>query len=142
MNKYFPILLIAGSNVVYHISTKSIPEKLNPFASLTITYTAAAFLSFFAFFITKRTGPSALIQEYSYANFSSFLIGASVIGIDVGNRLLYKLGWNINSGYIVQSILVSSVLLIVGALLYKEAITSSKLLGILFCMIGILFINR
>lgn len=142
MNKYLPILLIASSNVIYHISTKSLPNKLDPFASLTITYTTAAILSFFAFFTTRHAGPSALLQEYSRINFSSFLIGACVVGIDLGNRLLYKMGWNINSGYIVQSILVSSILLIVGALIYKESITVSKLLGILFCMIGIFFINN
>lgn len=142
MYKYLPLFLIVISNVIYHISTKGIPAALNPFASLTITYTVAAIAAFIMFFATQRSGLNGLLQEYSKANYTSLIIGACVIGIDVGNRLMYKFGWNLNSGYVMQSILVSTALIFAGTLLYKEAITVSKIAGILFCVIGIVFINR
>lgn len=142
MTKYLPILLIIISNIIYQTSTKSIPESLDSFASLTVTYTTAALSAFILFFITHKNGVNSLMLEYSKVNITSFLIGAAVIGIDLGNRYMYKLGWTINSGYIVQSISVSIVLMFVGLLFYGESITPSKIAGVIFCIIGILFINR
>lgn len=142
MIKYLPILLIICSNIIYQTSTKSIPNALDPFASLTLTYTTAAICTFILFFITHKSGVSGLLTEYSKVNITSFLVGAAVVGIDLGNRYMYKLGWNINSGYVVTSISVSIVLMFVGLLFFGEAITSSKAVGIVFCIIGILFINH
>lgn len=142
MTKYMPILLIVFSNIIYQTCTKSLPNKLDAFASLTVTYSTAAIFAFILFFTTHKSGVNSLIMEYSKINITSFLIGAAVVGIDLGNRYMYKAGWTINSGYIVQSISVSIVLMFVGLLLYGESITLSKITGIIFCIIGILFINR
>ena len=38
----WPIALVVGVNVFYHITTKSTPEGVNAFASLTITYLVGA----------------------------------------------------------------------------------------------------
>ena len=142
MYKYLPILIIIFSNIVYHTCTKSIPAKLDPIASLTITYTVAALTSFILFFITHHGKAGQLAAEYSRVNYTSLLIGLAVIGIDFGNRYMYKVGWSINSGYLTQSILLSISLIVVGQLFYHEVITVQKVIGVVFCIIGIVFINR
>lgn len=38
----WPIGLVVISNAVYQICTKSVPEGMNPFASLTVTYLVGA----------------------------------------------------------------------------------------------------
>ena len=38
----WPVILIVLSNVFYQISTKSVPEGLNPYASLLVTYLVGA----------------------------------------------------------------------------------------------------
>ena len=50
MSYYWPILLIVASNVLYHITAKSVPEAINPLASLSITYTCSAVLALLLYF--------------------------------------------------------------------------------------------
>ena len=47
----WPIALVVGVNVFYHITTKSTPEGVNAFASLTITYLVGAAFSVAAFYL-------------------------------------------------------------------------------------------
>ncbi|SEA90417.1 hypothetical protein SAMN05216349_14911 [Oribacterium sp. KHPX15] len=47
----WPISLVILSNVVYQICAKSVPDKMNPFASLTITYIVGAIASTILFFV-------------------------------------------------------------------------------------------
>ena len=51
-NYLWPILIVVGANTFYNISTKSTPQGIDPFASLTITYLVAAALSLLMFFVT------------------------------------------------------------------------------------------
>ncbi|MGN1030693.1 MAG: EamA family transporter [Butyricicoccaceae bacterium] len=140
MNLYWPILLVVASNTFYHICAKSMPEKLNPLASLVITYLISALVAVILYFVTNPG--HSLVQEYQNVNWTSFLLGIAIVGLEFGNIYMYKIGWNINTGYLVQSILLAVTLLVVGLLLYHEAITWTKLLGILICMIGIYFLNQ
>lgn len=43
---------------------------------------------------------------------------------------------------IVQSAFLSIALLFVGALLYHESISIHKVVGVVFCLVGLLFLNR
>ena len=42
INYVWPLILIVLSNVFYQVSAKSVPDGMNPFASLTITYLIGA----------------------------------------------------------------------------------------------------
>lgn len=42
LNYIWPLALVVLSNVFYQISAKSVPDAMNPFASLTITYLVGA----------------------------------------------------------------------------------------------------
>ncbi len=43
---------------------------------------------------------------------------------------------------IVQSAFLSLALLVVGALLYQEAVTPSKVLGVVICLVGLYFLSK
>ena len=54
----WPIALVVLSNVVYQICAKSVPEEMNPFASLTVTYLVGAVVSailYFYFWIRRES---------------------------------------------------------------------------------------
>ena len=38
----YPILIIVASNVLYNVVTKSTPQNVNVFASMTVTYAVGA----------------------------------------------------------------------------------------------------
>ncbi|MFU0833545.1 MAG: EamA domain-containing protein [Oscillospiraceae bacterium] len=140
MSIYWPIVLIVLSNTFYHICAKSMPNTINPMASLTITYLTGAVMSGILYFVLNPG--ENLLQQYTHLNWTPFVLGISIVGLELGNIFMYKMGWNINTGYIVQSVILAVVLLFVGFLFYKEMITWSKVVGIAICMVGLYFITK
>ena len=70
------------------------------------------------------------------------LLGVSVVGLEVGFLYAYRAGWPVSTASIVQSAFLALALLVVGAALYQEAVTPSKVLGVALCLAGLFFINR
>lgn len=137
---YWPIALAVLSDIVYQIAAKSTPQGLNPFASLTITYLIGAAVSAIIYFAMSRGGN--ILQEWSHANWAMILLGFAIVGLEVGAIYMYRVGWNVNTGYIVKACFMAVGLLLVGYFLYKEQISGSKVAGIAVCMIGLFLINR
>lgn len=137
---YWPIALAVLADIVYQISAKSTPQGLNPFASLTITYMIGAAVSAAIFFAMTKGGN--IIHEWSQANWAMVVLGFAIVGLEVGSIYMYRVGWNINTGYIVKSCFLALGLIIVGYLLYKEQVTPTKIAGIAVCMLGLFLINR
>ena len=137
---YWPILLAVGSDVVYQIAAKGTPQNLNPFASLTITYLIAAAASAAIYFAMSKGGN--IFHEWGHANWTMFLLGFAIVGLEGGYIYLYKVGWSISTGQIIASILLAFALLVIGLIFYHEAITWTKVLGIAICMLGLYFINK
>lgn len=136
----WPIGLIVLSNVVYQICAKSVPQGMNPFASLTVTYAVGAVFSAVMYFLLNRGG--SLLQEYAKLNVTPFLFGVVLVGLEVGFIYAYKAGWPVSTVSIVQSAFLAVALLFVGRLLYQEALTWNKLVGVVICLIGLAFLNR
>lgn len=134
----WPIALVVLSNVVYQICAKSVPDEINPFASLTVTYLTGAAASLLLFLLL---GGGSLTEEYSRLNGVPFLLGVAVVGLEAGYIYAYKAGWPVSAASIVQSAFLAAALVLVGAWLYREPVTWNKLVGIAFCMIGLVFLN-
>ena len=135
----WPIALAILSNVLYHICAKTTPEEVHPFASLTVTYLTGAILSAVLYYVLA---PQAnLVKECSRLNWAPFALGIVIVGLEGGWLYAYKAGWQVNTGFIVQSAFVSVLLLFVGYFLYHEALSWNKLLGTAICLLGLVFIN-
>lgn len=139
INYIWPIALVVFSNVMYQICAKSVPGNLNPFASLSITYLVGAVISVILFFVFNKGGN--LFQEYSKLNWASFAFGFVIIGLEVGWLYAYRAGWQVSTAAIVQSAFLAVALIFVGYLIFKEAITWNKVVGIIICLVGLVFIN-
>ena len=139
MQMYWPIALVVLSNVFYHISSKQMPEKIHPMASLTITYIVGAILAALMYFVMNKDGN--LLSEYRHLNWTSFVLGLAIVGLEFGFISMYKAGWNINSAQIISSAILAIALLVVGLFLYKEQITPNKVFGVIICLVGIYLMN-
>lgn len=135
----WPIALVVLSNVFYQIAAKEVPDKINPLASLTVTYLVGAVLSLILYFVLNKN--ANLIAEYSKLNWAPFALGFSVVGLEVGFICAYKAGWAVSTASIVQSAFLAIVLIVVGYFVYKENLTWNKIVGILICLVGLGFIN-
>lgn len=135
----WPIALVILSNTAYQICAKSVPKTIDPFASLTGTYIVGAFMSAVLYFSLNRE--TNLIEEYAKLNWAPVVLGIVVVGLEVGWIYAYKAGWQVSTGFIVQSAILAAILIAVGYFLYRESITWNKILGIVICLIGLVFIN-
>lgn len=140
MSLYWPIVLAVCADLVYQISAKSTPETLNPFASLTITYLIGAAISLVIFYITSAGGN--FIAELKEINWTAFALGLAIVGLEAGSIYMYKVGWNINTGYMVKSIILACALIVVGYILYKEQVSGTKIAGVAVSLLGLFLINK
>ena len=138
----WPIGLVILSNVMYQVCAKEVPSEMNAFASLTVTYVVAAISSAILFFILGgNSGGNGLFGEYGKINWAPFVLGVVIIGLEVGWIFAYKAGWEVSTGFIVQSAVLAILLLAVGCFLYHEALSWNKVAGIVICLVGLVFIN-
>ena len=138
----WPIGLVILSNVMYQVCAKEVPSEMNAFASLTVTYVVAAISSVIFFFILGgNSGGTGLIGEYGKINWAPFVLGVVIVGLEVGWIFAYKAGWEVSTGFIVQSAVLAILLLALGYFLYHEALTWNKVVGIVICLVGLVFIN-
>ncbi|MGI6744392.1 MAG: EamA family transporter [Eubacteriales bacterium] len=136
----WPIALVVVSNIIYHICSKSVPKDSDPFASLTLTYLVGAAASFILFLFSSKGGNP--LKESSKLNFASLVLGIAIVGLEAGFLFAYRAGWQVSTASLVQSAALSAALLFVGALLFRENITVSKLVGAAICLVGLYFINK
>ena len=135
----WPIALIVLSNTVYQICARSVPGRMNPFASLTVTYLVGALASVVLYYTLGSRGN--LLKEFGKLNWAPFAMGIVIVGLEAGWIYAYKAGWQVSTGFIVQSAFLAAVLLIAGYFIYHESLTWNKIVGVVICLIGLVFIN-
>lgn len=138
-NYIWPLGLVVLSNVFYQVCAKGVPEAMDPFASLTITYIVAAIASYIMYFALNKK--FNVFTEYSKTNWAPFVLGIVIIGLEVGYIYMYKAGWTVSTAQIVQASILGVILIFVGYFAYKEALTWNKIVGILVCLGGLGLIN-
>lgn len=136
----FSILLIVASNVLYNVCQKSTPESANPLSSLLVTYLTASIITViaFLFFYTDKN----FVQSLEDLNWTSIVLGVAIVGLEFGYLMAYRSGWNISVGSLVANILLAIMLIPIGMLFYQEGFSFNKTLGVVFCMIGLLLLNK
>jgi len=139
-NYYLPVILIVGSNVFYHICAKSIPGEMNPLISLIVTYLTGASIALIIFFLTDQS--KDVIAQIKVMNWAPVALGLAILGLEFGHIILYRAGWNISVGSLVCNIALAVVLIIIGLLIYKEVVSVYQWIGIAFCIVGLIFINK
>ena len=135
----WPIALVVLANTVYQICAKSIPDTLDPFASLTVTYLVGMIASFIMYCVMNKRVD--IIHEYSKLNWAPFVLGLVIVGLEVGFIFAYKAGWQVSTAQLVQGAVLAVILIFVGYFLYNEALTWNKIAGIVVCLGGLTLIN-
>jgi len=135
----WPLLLAVFCNTFYQICAKSLPAAVDPIASLTVTYTVAALASLGLYFVLNKEPD--LLREYRALNWAPVVLGFVIVGLEAGFLYAYRAGWSASTLQVVQGILLAIVMIFVGRLLYREAITWNKLVGVAVCMAGLALIN-
>jgi len=139
-NMLWPILIVVAANTIYNISAKSTPANINLFASLSVTYLIAMICSIIMYFVTGEK--KNLLLELSKANWTTYALGVAIVGLELGFLCVYRAGWKISIANLFAGITLACVLLIVGFLFYKEALSLRQLLGMGVCAAGLFLIAK
>ena len=136
----FSIVLIVASNILYNICQKSTPESVNPMSSLLVTYLTASIITLiiFLFYYTDK----GLVQSVKELNWTSIVLGVAIVGLEFGYLMAYRAGWNISEGSLVANILLALMLIPVGIFFYQEGFALNKTVGVVFCVIGLILLNK
>lgn len=134
------IIIIVVSNILYNLCSKSIPKGANPFSSLFITYLTGAIIAAIAFKFYKID--KGFFQSFEDLNWTSIVLGFCIVGLEFGYIMAYRAGWNISVGSLVANIILALMLIPIGILFFKEQFGINKILGIAFCIVGLIFINK
>ena len=136
----WPVAIIVFSNILYQICAKGIPEQMNTYASMTVTYAVATVFSALMFFITTKGGN--ILHQFKLTNWATIILGIVITGLEVGFIYAYKAGWKISILATVTNAFLAIALIFLGFFMYKEAITWSKIAGVIICLVGLWFIKR
>ena len=131
----WPLGLVIVSNVFYQICAKSVPQEMNPLASLTVTYLVGAVMSLILYYALNKN--ASILTEYRSLNWAPFVLGIVIVGLEVGYIYVYKAGWPVSTAQIVQAAVLAVILIFVGYILYREPITWNKIAGIAVCLCGL-----
>ncbi len=118
---------------------KSMPNDVNPFGALMVTYLVAAIIS--AIIFVYVAGPSNVGAEISKINWTSVVLALAIVGLEVGYVFVYRAGWTVSTASVVANIGLACVLLFVGYFLYRENVSMNQIAGIVVCMVGLILIN-
>ena len=136
----FPIVLIVVSNIFYNVCQKSTPQNVNPFSALLVTYLTAAILTLIASIFYKTD--KDFFHSFSQLNWTSVALGVAIIGLEFGYLLAYRVGWNISVGSLVANIFLALMLIPIGIFFYKEGFSVNQIFGMVFCLVGLVLINK
>ena len=138
---YLTITLTIVSSVLYHLFLKVTPVSINPMFSLAITYLTASVvtLAIYPFYPMDKAVP--FLNNFKELNWVSYALGFAIVGLEVGTLVAYRVGWNISLFNIVASTTVSVLLIPVGLMVFKESLTTTTIMGLTFCLLGLVLIN-
>ena len=136
----WPIGLVVFANIIYNVATKSTPSQTNAFLSLAVTYSVAAVCSFVLYLL--KGGHQKLSIELSKINWTSIVLGISIVALEFGYINVYRAGWKINTASLVANISLACILIFVGLFLYHESITIKQAVGIGVCLVGLILISK
>lgn len=138
---YISMLIVIISNILYHISQKSISKTLNPMISMIITYSTALIITLMLLLIFP-VEKGSIPTEIKSINWASVLLGFAAVGLEVGFLLVYRSGWNISFAAIFSNVIVTMLLIPIGMYFFKDKITPTNTLGVILSIVGILLINK
>ena len=91
------------------------------------------------FLFTKQ---GSLAQEWQAISWHYFLIGIMVPGVEVGFIAMYHSGWQVSKAALTADVLVTSLLVLIGMLVFGEHLSLINLAGVLCCFAGVIMLER
>lgn len=133
--KFVSLAVVVASLVGYHLSQRSMPSTLRPWALFAFVYAIGMAIMLAAFAVSGAEGGIADLLSPA-KHWQPWLLAASVTGIELGVYWMYKSGWSISSASTTTQAITAAVLVVIGLILFKEELTLGKGAGLALCVVG------
>jgi drug/metabolite transporter (DMT)-like permease len=136
---FAPLMLVVAGSLVYHVAAKSVPKALDPVASVIGVY-AAALIGSIAVYAAARPGSMPGLTRMWHPAIAA--VGLGALMIELGFLVTYRAAWPVSMASVMTNGLVAVLLVPIGALMFGEAITPVRVIGVALCLIGVTLIQR
>lgn len=137
---YATLALTIGGNVLYHLAQKSIPAGVHPLVSIVASYMTAMVLTLGGLFLFPLRDPIAV--EIGRLNWASLALGLSIVAVELGFLLAYRMGWRISLASVTSNTAVALILLPTSVFVFRERLSPTNALGFLLCVVGLVLVTR
>jgi drug/metabolite transporter (DMT)-like permease len=125
------VLLAVAGSVIYHLSIKFVPNGINPFLSLSISYGIALLLCLPGIYYY---GGSRSVQVL---NWSVGGVALGILGIELGFLLLYRAGGHLGMSSLMTNAASTLLLLPIGLWFFRESFSITRVLGMGLSLCGL-----
>ena len=137
---FLPIALTALATTLYHIAQQSIVPGVHPMVSLVITY-ATSLVACLAV-VPFAPGGGTFVRSIRELNWATYVVGLSIVGVELAILLAYRAGWRISLASVVANVTTALLLVVIGVIGYREHLALRHVIGLLMCLGGLVPIAR
>jgi drug/metabolite transporter (DMT)-like permease len=137
---YLPIVLTALATTLYHVAQKSIVPGVHPMVSLVCSY--ATSLAACLVVIPFAPGGGPFLRAVKELNWATYVVGLSIVGVELAILLAYRAGWRISLASVVANVATALLLAIIGVVWYRERLAAGQVVGLLMCLAGLVLAAR
>ena len=130
-----PFLLAVAGLATYHIAQKSVPDTAHPLALLAVAYAIAAVAC--VAMLPLVTPGQTLREAFATVPSGVVFITLGMLGLEIGYLLAYRAGGPLAFTSVAASTLVALVFVPVGMIFFREAISATRVAGIVLCLAGL-----
>jgi len=140
MSASAPLLLVVSGSLLYHTAAKSIPKAFDPVAALVGLYATALAGGVLVYALARPAAAPFAWSRLWHPTIAAVGIGALMI--EIGFLLAYRSAWPVSTVSVITNGLVAVLLVAVGAAFFGEAITPTKLVGVMLCLAGVTLLQQ
>jgi drug/metabolite transporter (DMT)-like permease len=135
----WPMAVIVGSFILYHISIKALRPDLHPLAFLVGVYIVALALTIGLWLAFPALGPTGLqAGDMVWV----VMLGVALVGIEFGFLMAYRNGWTVSVAPTFSNVTLALIMVPIGAVFLKEKIGWQGLVGLGLCICGLILMAR
>ena len=136
----WPIAIVILGNVLYHLGQRAIPRDANAVVATLAAYVVATIGTLATIPLLARD--VQLTSAWRTLNWSTVLVGVGIVGVELGFLLAYRAGWVLGNASLTANVCVAVILLAIGALFFREPLTTTRLVGVAVCLFGLWLVTR
>lgn len=133
-----PVLIVAGL-VVYQLAQKSTAHSANPFVVVIMAYVIGIIACIGGYFLFPRAD-TEIVPMMRTVIWSALGIGLGATAIEIGFMLAYRAGWNLSLLPVSVNVFGAVLLILIGLIAFREALSIEKMIGVLMCIGGLILI--